>query len=52
MPEQLEEGRTRFYSKDGSIVRITALGADVGSKNFSPFRDQLIKYVDENTPRP
>ena len=49
--EQLEEGRTRFYSKDGSIVRITALGADVGSKNFSPFRDQLIKYVDENTPQ-
>ena len=49
--EQLEEGRTRFYSKEGSIVRITALGADVGSKNFSPFRDQLIKYVDENTPQ-
>jgi len=48
---QLEEGRSRFYSKDGSIVRITALGADVGSKNFSPFRDELISYVDQNTPK-
>ena len=49
--EQLEEGRKRFYSQDGSLVRITALGADIGSKNFSPFRDKLIDFVHENTPK-
>ncbi|MBL92245.1 MAG: hypothetical protein CMH56_10615 [Myxococcales bacterium] len=49
--EQIEEGRKRFYSQDGSLVRITALGADIGSKNFSPFRDKLIDFVHENTPK-
>ena len=32
---QMEKGRERFFAKDGSLVRITSLGADVGSKNFS-----------------
>ena len=50
MQPKWKKGENVFSPKTVRWFASPSLGADVGSKNFSPFRDQLIAFVAEHTP--